>query len=394
MAATTVVIDGTVLTPRREFEEGAVLLDGGEVAAVGPADDVDVPADARVVSAAGGYIAPGFVDMHVNGGGGGDVLDGTREAVDTMARAHLESGTTALAPTVITAPRDTTLAAVEAIGSARRGDTGGADVLGAFLEGPYLATEQRGAHNPDYLREPDPEEYEAFLEHGEDIAMMAAAPELPGALELGRRLDDAGVLPAIAHSDATFEEVLAAVEAGYSHVVHLYSSLSRLKRRIEAGDKAAGVTEATLLLDELSTELIADGHHVPASMLALTRKAKGVDSLCTVTDAIAPAGLGPGEYELGGEPIVVEGGVAKKADRSVFAGSVATMDRCVRNMVEMGGLTVREAVATATLNPARVLGVEDRKGVLVPGADADLVVFDQSIEVQAAFVGGELRYEA
>jgi N-acetylglucosamine-6-phosphate deacetylase len=388
----TVVTDGTVLTPRREFEDGAVRIEGEEVAAVGPADDVEVPADAAVVSAEGGYIAPGFLDMHVNGGGGGDVLDGTREAIDTMARAHLESGTTALVPTIITAPEETTVAAIEAIGAARRGDTGGADVLGAFLEGPYLSMEKRGAHNPDYVRDPDPEEYDTFLEHSEDIAMMAAAPELPGALDLGRQLAEHDILPAIAHSDATFEETVAAVEAGYEHVVHLYSSLSWLKRRIEAGEKAAGITEATLLMDELSTELIADGHHVPASMMALTKKAKGIEGICTITDAISPAGLGPGEYELGGEDIIVEGGVAKKADRSVFAGSVATMDRCVRNMVEMGECSVREAVRTATLNPARVLGVDDRKGSLVPGKDADLVVFDDDVDVQAVFVRGEQRY--
>ena len=368
MALGSLVIDGgTVITPRQIIPNGRVVVADGSISAVGAAEDIALPRESDVLSAAVKFVAPGFIDIHVNGGGGGDALDASLESLQKMVKAHARGGTTSMVPTVVTASIDHMCEAVNTVRQAKANDMEGSEILGVFLEGPYIAKEQKGAHNPRYIILPDPKDYKRFLELAGDVIMVGLAPELPGAFELIKALHKEGIRPAVAHTNATYREVMTAIEWGCTHIVHLFSSMSSMFRKPGRSEKYAGVTEAALLCDELTVEIIGDGKHVPESLIKLTLKAKSFETICSVTDAMRAAGLKPGRYTLGDLDIIVEDNVAVLPDRSCYAGSVATMDLCVRDMVALGGLTVADAVKTATINPARVIGIEDRKGSLVPG---------------------------
>jgi N-acetylglucosamine-6-phosphate deacetylase len=259
------------------------------------------------------------------------------------------------------------------------------------LEGPYFAMNQRGAQDPRYIRDPDPVEYKEVLSRTSVISRWSAAPELKGALAFGRYLKSKGILPALAHTDAIYEEVLEAFENGYTLATHLYSGMSGITRR--NAFRYAGVIESAFIMD---VELIADGVHVPAPLLKLAYKIKGPDRIALITDAMRAAGMPPGESVLGniktGLKVIVEDGVAKLPDRTSFAGSVATADRLVRTMTQLADVPLAEAVRMITSTPARIMGVGDKKGALVSGKDADIVIFDRNINIELTVVKGKMVY--
>ncbi|MEM3433099.1 MAG: N-acetylglucosamine-6-phosphate deacetylase [Candidatus Methanomethyliaceae archaeon] len=396
---------GVILTPLRKIADGVVVVEDDRIVAVG-SPDAYLKACFQEIDARDFYVAPGFIDLHVHGGGGHDVMEGSLEALETIASTHAQGGTTSWLATTLTAPQEQIWAALCAIEKAVMHPLKGAKVLGAHLEGPYFNPEQAGAQNRAYLRLPDRKEYKTILDNFSCIRRVSAAPELPGGLELGYELRRRGILASIGHSNATYHQVLTAIEAGFSHVTHIYSGMSMV-HRVRAY-RFAGVLEATLLLDSLTTEIIADGHHLPPSLMQLILKAKGTDRVCVVTDAIAAAGLGPGHYELGGLEILVENEVpddyevrldldsyvAKLVDRTSFAGSVATMNTLVRNLATLVGIPLSEAVKMATLVPARVLGITSERGVIAPGLKADLVVFDEHMDVHLTIVEGKIVYRS
>jgi len=398
------LIGGTVLTPLRIIHPGVVVVEGDRIATVSDIKNFRVKAEFREIDVSGLYVAPGFIDIHVHGGGGHDVMEGSLEALAVIAQAHAEGGTTSWLATTLTAPIDEIEKALQAIEKAMEAPPSGAKLLGAHLEGPYFHPEQAGAQNPMYLKLPNPGEYNDLLNKFSCIKRVSAAPELPGALELGQELRRRGILAAIGHSNATYQQVLKAIEVGFSHVTHIYSGMSSV-RRIQAY-RFAGVLEAALLLDQLTTEMIADGHHLPPSLMRLVLKVKGTERVCAVTDAIAAAGLGPGRYRLGGLDVVVEDEVpeeyeiqlgkgncvAKLVDRSAFAGSAALMNMLVRNLANFVGLPLIEAVKMATWTPARILGVSHERGLLAPGMKADLVVFDDNFDVHMTIVEGKVVF--
>jgi len=398
------LVGGSVLTPLRTINPGVVVVEDGRIIAVGD-ENFKVESGVREIDVSGLYVSPGFIDIHVHGGGGHDVMEGSSESLKAIAKTHARGGTTTWLATTLTAPLAQIEKALQAIEKAVDADLGGARLLGAHLEGPYFHPEQAGAQNPAYLKHPDLSEYKKLLGSFPCIKRVSAAPELPGGLELGRELRRRGILASIGHSNATYQQVLEAMEAGFSHVTHIYSGMSSV-RRFKAY-RFAGVLEATLLLNELTTEMIADGHHLPPSLIRLVVQAKGTERVCVVTDAIAAAGLGPGRYQLGGLDIVVEDEVpdgyevhlskgnyvAKLADRSAFAGSAATMNMLVRNLVNLVGLPLIEAVKMATWTPARILGISHERGLLALGMKADLVVFDETFEVQMTIVEGKIVYQ-
>jgi N-acetylglucosamine-6-phosphate deacetylase len=398
------LIGGMVLTPLRIIHPGVVVVEGDRIATVSDIKNFRVKAEFREIDVSGLYVAPGFIDIHVHGGGGHDVMEGSLEALAVIAQAHAEGGTTSWLATTLTAPIDEIEKALQAIEKAMEAPPIGAKLLGAHLEGPYVHPEQAGAQNPMYLKLPNPGEYNDLLNKFSCIKRVSAAPELPGALELGQELRRRGILAAIGHSNATYQQVLKAIEAGFSHVTHIYSGMSSV-RRVQAY-RFAGVLEAALLLDQLTTEMIADGHHLPPSLMRLILKVKGTERVCAVTDAIAAAGLGPGRYRLGGLDVVVEDEVpeeyeiqlgkgnyvAKLVDRSAFAGSAALMNMLVRNLANFVGLPLIEAVKMATWTPARILGVSNERGLLAPGMKADLVVFDDNFDVHMTIVEGNVVF--
>ncbi|SDM36171.1 N-acetylglucosamine-6-phosphate deacetylase [Daejeonella rubra] len=383
--------NGKILTPYRIIE-GTVIVVDGKIKEV-TEGNIDV-ADAIEIDAKGQYIAPGFIDIHVHGGGGHDFMDGSEEAFLKIAETHAMYGTTGLMPTTLTSELDELYNTLELYKQADKNNKKGAQFLGMHLEGPYFALSQRGAQDPRYIRNPDPKEYMDILSRSSDIKRWSAAPELKGAIEFGNHLRSKGILVAMAHTDAIYEEALVAFEAGYTLATHFYSAMSGVSRR--ECFRYAGVIETAYLLDEMDVEIIADGVHLPAPLLKLIYKIKGPDRIALITDSMRSAGMPPGDSILGskhnGLKVIVEDGVAKLPDRSSFAGSVATCDRLVRTMINMADVPLLEAVKMASQTPANILGLGSTKGSLITGKDADIVIFDGNINVSTTIVQGRVIY--
>ncbi|QNF31515.1 N-acetylglucosamine-6-phosphate deacetylase [Adhaeribacter swui] len=386
------LINGKIISPYRIIPQGTVLVENGKIAAVSEGN-LEV-ADALEIDVQGKYIAPGFIDIHVHGGGGHDFMDGSEEAFLKIAETHAQYGTTALLPTTLTSTSEELFHTLEIYEQANRNNKKGAQFLGLHLEGPYFAMSQRGAQDPRYIRNPDPAEYQEVLARSTSIKRWSAAPELPGAIEFGKFVRSKGVLAAVAHTDAIYEDVLAAFENGYTLATHLYSAMSGVTRR--NAFRYAGVIESAYIIDEMDVEIIADGTHLPAPLLKLVYKIKGPDRTALITDAMRAAGMPPGESILGskhnGLKVIVEDNVAKLPDRTSFAGSVATADRLVRSMVNLADVPLLDAIRMITSTPARIMGVLDKKGTLAVGKDADIVVFDQDITIDTTIIAGEIIY--
>jgi N-acetylglucosamine-6-phosphate deacetylase len=389
--ALLLITNGTLVTPRVVLPGGAVLVSGGRIAWLGRAGEAPaLPPHCQVLDAQGGFIAPGFVDIHLHGGGGADVMDGTADAIRTIAQTHAAGGTTAFVGSTVTAPLERLLAVMDAAAEATSVPTGGAELVGVHLEGPFLAPGQVGAHDPNYRRDPQGTSYHQLLERGAGVRRLTLAPELPGASDLIRAAVRQGWHVSMGHSDATGHSVIQAMGAGCRHVTHLFCCTSAMRN--ERGYKQLGINEYALIYDDLTAELISDGHHLSGEMATLVVRRKGAAHTCLVTDAMRAAGMPPGVYDLGGIAVLVEGGVAKLPDRSRFAGSVATMAQLVREMAYGGGLGLLEAITTASLTPARLVGIERRKGSLDVGKDGDIVVLSPDLGVRATTVKGMVVY--
>jgi N-acetylglucosamine-6-phosphate deacetylase len=387
------IFNGKIITPYRVIPNGTVLVKDGVIVEVA-AGDITVEG-VKEIDAKGQFIAPGFIDLHVHGGGGHDFMDGSETAFLEIAKIHARYGTTSMLPTTLTSEHEDLMQTIELYQVADKKNTSGAQFLGLHLEGPYFAMNQRGAQDPRYIRDPDPEEYQQILSHTSVIKRWSAAPELKGAIEFGKYISSRGVLASLAHTDAIYEEVLEAFENGYTLATHLYSGMSGVTRR--NAFRYAGAIESAFIIDEMNVEIIADGIHLPAPLLKLIYKIKGPDRIALITDAMRAAGMGPGESILGGLKnglrVIVEDGVAKLPDRSSFAGSIATADRLVWNMVKMADVPLIEAIRMITVTPAKIIGIADKKGALVAGKDADIVIFNEDIEIQATIIKGRVVYQ-
>ncbi len=388
------ITNGTIVTPYRYIPGGTVVVEDGVITGISERD-VEVPG-AEVLDAGGHYIAPGFIDIHIHGGGGHDFMDGTEEAFLGIAETHARYGTTAMVPTTLTAEKADLLNTLDTYERAHAKNTKGAQFLGIHLEGPYFAMAQRGAQDPRYIRNPDPAEYKEVLRYSSSIARWSAAPELEGAIEFAEYVRNQGILVALAHTDAVYEDVLKGFENGYTLATHLYSGMSGVTRR--NAFRYAGAVEAAFLIDEMDVEIITDGVHLPPALLKLVYKIKGAQRTALITDAMRAAGMPPGESILGslkgGLKVIVEDGVAKLPDRTAFAGSVATFDRLVRNMVQLADVSLLDAVCMASATPARIMNVADHKGAIVVGKDADIVIFDKNINIRNTLVKGTVIYTA
>lgn len=386
------IFNGQIITPYRIIPGGTILIDGNKITAVS-VGNIDAE-DAINIDAGGNYIAPGFIDMHIHGGGGYSFMDGTVEAFLKIAEAHARFGTTSLSPTTLSCSKEDLITVLDCYEEADKTNDKGAQFIGMHLEGPYLARNQCGAQDTRYIRDPDREEYMEILSRSDAICRWSIAPELKGATELGRELRSKRILAAIAHTDAIYEEVLEAFENGYNLATHFYSAMSGVTRR--NAFRYAGVIESGYLIDEMDVEIIADGVHLPAPLLKLIYKEKGADRIALITDAMRAAGTSASESILGslknGLKVIVEDGVAKLPDRSGFAGSVATADRLVRTMVNLADVSLIDAVRMITTTPARIMGILGQKGSLTAGKDADIVIFDKSINVEKTIVKGKVVY--
>ncbi len=382
---------GRIITKTRVISDGALLIEEGIIREVYEQLPFEL-AQAKVIDAKGLFVSPGFIDIHVHGGGGQDFMLGEQESNEIICKTHLRHGTTTIVPTLSTSDRVSFEHALQGITKSSISMCNGPNIPGVHMEGPYFAQSQRGAQAAHFIRNPDPDEYLSLLEQFPNIIRWAAAPELPGALKMGRDLNRLGVHMSIGHSDALYDEALLAYENGYDCITHLYSATSMVKR-INAF-RYAGIVEAAFYLDGMTVEIIADGKHLPPSLLRLIYKIKGAEHICLITDGISAAGQTGEVGELydssSKQMIVIEDGVAKLLDRQAFAGSIATTDLLVRNMVKLADVPMVEAVKMMTATPARMIGLEKKKGSISSGMDADLLIFDEDINVSHVMVGGRL----
>lgn len=387
------IFNGKIITPNRLIEGGSLLISNGRIVEVSEGN-IDAE-DAIQIDASGKYISPGFIDIHVHGGGGHDFMDNTLEAFLAIAKTHARYGTTSMTPTTLSCGTSDLLATLDLYKIADAINTDGAQFLGMHIEGPYFSLKQKGAQDARYIREPNQEEYMQIVSEHDIITRWSAAPELKGAVEFGRYLREKGILPAIAHTDAIYEEVLDAYENGYTHATHFYSCMSGVSRR--NAFRYAGVIESAYLIDGMSVEIIADGVHLPPPLLKLVYKIKGAEKTALITDAMRGAGMPPGESILGslkdGTKVIIEDDVAKLPDRSAFAGSVATADTLVRNMVRMADVPIIDAIKMISLTPATIMKVDAKKGSLTAGKDADVVLFNDDIRIHTTIINGKIVYK-
>ena len=386
-----VIINGRVVGPQGILERHCVVVEHGKIKQVAPTSQVLWPEDAQVIDAHDNFVAPGFVDMHVHGALGRDTMEGSIEGLAQIAKFHASGGTTAMTPTTTTHSREKIGVALNAISEAMGHDFGGAQIVGAHVEGPYVSLEKNGAQPAQFIRNPDPGEYSAWLSREGLVTQVTLAPELPGALELIDALLEREILPSGGHTAASYEQVCTAVDRGLCHATHLFNCMSSATKA--GAFRLPGAVETFLTDDRVMVELIADGKHVHPQLMRLAVGAKGVDKICLVTDATAGAGLTEGaEFFVGETRAVVRDGVGMVENGSALAGSVSTMIQMVKNMVELVGVSLPDAVRMASLNPARALGISGHKGSIEARKDADLVIFSDDFVVRKTLMGGRVEY--
>ena len=377
----TQLINACILTPQGWLKEGSVLIKDGKILEVTNCNLAVT--NAEVVDLKGMYILPGGIDLHAHGGGGHDFMEGTEEAFRTAVKAHMRHGTTAIFPTVGASSLSMMNEAAETCTRLMRERN--SPILGLHLEGPYLNPAMAGGQIPENIKTPDPEEYIPFAEKWTCIKRWDAAPEVPGAIPFGKYITDKGILASVAHTLAEFEDIRTAYKSGYTHATHFYNAMPGFHKRHEY--KYEGTVESIYLLDDMTVEVIADGIHVPPTILRLIYKIKGVERTCLVTDAMAAAAS---NYHTTFDPrVIIEDGVCKLADHSALAGSIATMDRLIRTMVQKADIPLADAARMASETPARIMGVSDRKGSLSKGKDADIIAMDRSLNVLGVWAMGQ-----
>jgi len=345
--------NGQMLTPFQRIEEGAILIENGVIKAVGEAHDVRIPSDARIISIEGRTLIPGFIDINSHSGGGDEALYDKYEAVNELTKLNAENGITGFLLTTVAAPQETLLKTVKAAKAAIERGTEGAEVLGIHLEGPYINVEKRGGHNEKYVRKPSLEEVDELIEaSGNNVKMITLAPELEGGIEFIKDICQRGIVASVGHSNATYEQMISAVKAGLNHACHTYNGMRDFNHR------EPGILGAVLTIDEITNEIIADGAHVHPAAVKMLVKCKDLDKIILVA-----------------------------------AGSGLMMNVAVRNIMDFCGLSLQDAVRMATVNPAKRIGVSDRKGSLEVGKDADIAIVDDNLDVHMTIIKGRKVFE-
>jgi N-acetylglucosamine-6-phosphate deacetylase len=381
----TLLHAGKAITPKGEIPDAGILIRDGEIELVGPRSGMELPSGAEEVRA-GEYTAiPGFVDVHIHGAGGHDVMEADEQALGTITGRLAAFGTTSLLATTVTASADETCRSVEGISKYISGqyqtNDARAQILGIHFEGPFLSKERRGVHPQEWLQLPSAELLQRFLQAASGNArILTIAPELLGAMPCIDAARSLGMVVSIGHTDATYEQARAAVAHGAHHATHVYNAMRPFTHR------DPGVIGAVLTTPEVTAELIADGVHVDDVAMKVLMQAKGAGRVILISDGISATGMPDGKYMLGGLEVTVKGGVCRNAEGRL-AGSTLTLDRALRNVVRLG-VPLADAVRMLTLNPATLLGLEFKKGALRTGADADIVLLNEGLEIARVWARG------
>ena len=377
-----------ILTPQEEINDAVILVEGSRIVALGHRDNVTVPEGAVDYVAAGMTVVPGFVDIHIHGAGGHDVMEGNARALDRVTSTVARYGTTSIVATTVTAPTDDTCKSLEGIARYIRKHENpeenarfGADILGIHLEGPFISKARRGVHPADSIAKPSIELLGKFVEAAEGLVrMITVAPEVSGGLELVSNAVAAGIVVGMGHTDANYDQATDAIRAGARHAVHMYNAMRPFSHR------DPGVIAAVMTDPDVTAEIIADLVHVAGPAIQVLLGTKGFDTVLAVSDGIAATGMPDGTYRLGTLEVTVRDGVCRNSEGKL-AGSTLTLDRALRNMVSLG-VPVVDAVRMATVLPARRLGIAGKKGIIAVGSDADLVVLTPDLHVAGVMTHG------
>jgi len=385
---TTALYASRILTPEEEISDGVIVVEADHIVSIGHRDQIRVPPGAIDYVATGSTIVPGFLDLHIHGAGGHDVMEANPSALDQITSTVARYGTTSIVATTVTAPVDETCSSLAGIARyirsheiAEQGGPLAAEILGIHLEGPFISKARRGAHPSDSIAMPSVEMLDKFLKASDGLVkIVTLAPELPGAMAVIESALAAGVVVAIGHTDADYEQSRAAIQAGARHAAHVYNAMRPFSHR------DPGVIGAILTDPEVTAEIIADGVHVAGPAIQVLLGAKGFDTVLLVSDGMAATGMPDGKYRLGNFDVSVHGGVCRNAEGRL-AGSTLTLDYALRNIVALG-LPFADAVRMATVLPARRLGLAGKKGILAVGADADLVVLTPELRIAGVMTRG------
>ncbi len=383
----TLLHNATVYAEDGVYEDGWVLVQGGRIAKVGQGALTSLAAAERI-DLQGQALAPGLIDIHVHGALGHDTMDATPEALQEMARFYAQHGVTGFLATTMSNPPEAIMAALQNIARVQSQGIGGAALLGAHVEGPFLDPERAGAQDPGHIRQAHADEYQRMFDTGV-IRLLTVAPEYAPNQELIPYAVERGAAVAAGHTRATYEDMCRAVELGITQVTHLFNGMESLHHR------KPGVVGAGLALDRLRCQLIADNIHIHPAVLKLAVRAKGPRGILLVSDAMSGTGMPDGDYDLGGQPVSVRDGVARiarGAAQGALAGSTLTMERAVSNIMAAAELSLAEALPMASLNPALAVGLQARKGVIAEDKDADLIVLDDRLNVTLTMVQGDIVY--
>ena len=387
MGSRLLITGGNIITPRKILDDHSIVIENDKIAGIIPSKiTID---NCQSISADGLYVSPGFIDLHVHGGNGSDFMDATVEDIREIIRYHTQGGTTGLLATTASESHLNIMDAIQALDQAH--PITGAKLLGIHIEGPYFNYDKRGCHLATAIRDPQPEDYLPMLEATDLIRLMTLAPEIDGADQLIAELSHRGIVASCGHTNASYRQIQKACELGLQHSTHLYCAMSGVIKN--GPQREGGVIESTLLMDHLTTEVIADGQHLPAELLKLAVKCKGFDRLAVVTDAQRGAGMPDGIYAFGsknGTKSIVKNGVATTPDNTGYASSTIQMNQAIRVMRDLADVPLVEAIKMASLVPARIIGVDDQLGSLEVGKIADLVLFNQTIDVHKVIINGKL----
>ncbi|HEX5411075.1 MAG TPA: N-acetylglucosamine-6-phosphate deacetylase [Terriglobia bacterium] len=391
MKAVKAIIAGTIYTPAEEIHNGVILVEGHRIAKVGPREQVKIPQDAAVIDYQDRTVVPGFIDIHIHGAVGYDLMEATPEAVAAVGKYLARHGTTSYAATTVAASLDRTLNAAKGLSEIIRtsnsshvvsDNIAGAQPVCIHLEGPFLNTKRRGAHPASQIQKPSTELLAKFLDAADGtVRLLTLAPELEGALTLLEFARSKGLRVGIGHSNATYEEAERAIEAGATHAVHFFNAMRPFMHR------DSGIIGAVLTDDRVSAELICDGIHVEPTAIRVLVRSKGVERLILVSDSLSGAGMPDGNYRLGNFTVHVAGGVCRTVEGNL-AGSTIMLDAALRNLSAYTRLSYKECLPCVTSNPARILGLENQKGAIAARADADMAVLDQQFYVTQTYVRG------
>lgn len=364
-------------------KKGTVLIEDGKIKAINPTQNYS----GEIIDGEGLYLSPGFIDVHIHGAGGYDTMDGTFEAINEIAKTIVQHGTTSFTPTTMTVAASDIRQSMSVISKAKKEGTEGANVLGAHLEGPFISPKAIGAQNPNFLIAPSIENFNEIVGEFEDaVTSITLAPEVDGSKELIKYLSQKGIVVSMGHTKATYDEAKEAIKCGVCHSTHLFNAMTPFAHR------EAGVVGATFDSD-ITTETISDGIHISYPSLRVAYKQKSTDKVLLISDAMMACGMPDGDYSLGGQDVIVANGAARLKS-GALAGSVLTLDAAIRNVYKNSDYPIHEVVKMATFNGARHCKVEDRKGLIKEGYDADLVLFDEDINIKYVLVNGKLVHKA